>query len=102
MLAQGEHIPSHDRHARGTCQTVCPMRDSNYLEVMDTTQGWGAGAKTDACKIPVVSWATHRIEAVADFNPARCPPRPGDKLAITVTNPQSMQSASVSVTATAN
>lgn len=63
---------------------------SNYLEIHDTTQGWDAGFGTDACNVSISSWASNRIQVVANVNEdGQCPLAAGDQLTVKVWNPQS-------------
>jgi hypothetical protein len=76
---------------------------SNYLEITDTTQNWDAGYGGDACTVAISSWAANLIELVANVNQnGACPLVAGDQLTVKVWNPESMTSASVTVTVAAN
>jgi hypothetical protein len=76
---------------------------SNYLEIHDTTQGWDAGYGTDVCTVSISSWASNRIQLVANVNQnGLCPLAAGDQLTVTVWNPQSMKSAVFPVVVSGN
>ena len=63
---------------------------SNYLEIIDTTQGWDAGFGSDVCSVAITSWASNRIQLVANVNQnGPCPLAAGDQLTVKVWNPQS-------------
>jgi hypothetical protein len=67
---------------------------SNYLEIVDITQGWNAGYGTDVCNVAISSWASNRIQLVANVNQnGQCPLAAGDQVTVKVWNPQSMKSA---------
>jgi len=76
---------------------------SNYLEISDTTQKWSAGYTGNTCGITMTSWATNRIQFVANVGQTgMCPLMAGDKLTVRVWNPQTMASATFAVTVAAN
>jgi hypothetical protein len=63
---------------------------SNYLEITDNTQNWVAGYTGSACNVAISSWASNRIQLVANVNEnGQCPLAAGDQLTVTVWNPQS-------------
>ncbi len=75
---------------------------SSYLQITDTTQGWSAGYTGNSCSVSMTSWATNRIQFVANVNQAGvCPLAAGDRLTVQVWNPQSMGTASFKVTVAA-
>ena len=77
--------------------------DSNYLEIHNSTQNWDAGYGTDVCNVALSSWASNRIQLVANVNQnGLCPLAAGDQLIIKVWNPQSMKSATFPVTVSSN
>ena len=76
---------------------------SNYLQITDTTQNWDAGYGTDSCSLAISSWASNRIQLVANVNQnGACPLAAGDQLTIKVWNPQTMAVATATVTVAAN
>ena len=76
---------------------------SGYLQVYDTTQGWSAGFTGNTCTISLLSWATNRIQFIANVNQnGVCPLAPGDQLNFKVLNPQTSTPATFKLTATAN
>ena len=74
---------------------------SNYLKIANTTQNWEAGYSGDLCGISISEWDTNNIQLVANVNQSgACPLASGDKLTITVWNPQTMTSATRKLTVT--
>ena len=72
---------------------------SNYLQIIDTTQNWSAGYTGNACTVSISSWASNRIQLVANVNQnGMCPlaaQRPAHRQ---VWNPQTMAEASFRLT----
>lgn len=65
--------------------------NSNYLEIIDTTQGWSAGYGSDVCNLTINAWSDSRISLVANVNQnGFCPVAAGDFLTVKVWNPQMM------------
>ncbi len=65
---------------------------SNYFLMLNTTQGWTAGSTGSTCTVSFNSWASNRIQLVANVNQnGVCPLVGGDQLSITVWNPQTLQ-----------
>jgi hypothetical protein len=76
---------------------------SNYLQITDTTQNWSAGYTGNSCNLSMTSWATNRIQFVANVNQnGACPLVTGDQLTVQVWNPQTMSAATYPVTVAAN
>lgn len=76
---------------------------SGYLKISDTTQGWDAGYTGDTCTVSISSWASNLIQLAANVNQnGQCPMASGDQLTVTVWNPQSLFSTSLTVTVAAN
>jgi hypothetical protein len=76
---------------------------SNYLQITDTTQNWSAGYTGNACSISMTSWATNRIQFVANVDQnGVCPLVTGDQLTVQVWNPQTMAPATYTVTVAPN
>jgi len=76
---------------------------SGYVEITDTTQNWSAGYAGDTCTVSITSWAANLIELVANVNQSGlCPMAAGDQLTVTVWNPESMTSATKTVTVQPN
>jgi hypothetical protein len=76
---------------------------SNYLEITDSTQNWSAGYTGNTCTVSMTSWATNRIQFVANVNQnGACPLAAGDLLTVQVWNPQTMALATYPVTVTPN
>jgi hypothetical protein len=76
---------------------------SNYLEITDTTQNWSAGYSGDACTVSISGWANDLIELVANVNQnGACPLVAGDQLTVNVWNPQSLTTATITVTVASN
>ena len=64
---------------------------SNFLEIQNVTENWDAGYGTDACTVSITSWASNRIQLVANVNQSGlCSMAIGDQLIIKVWNPQSV------------
>lgn len=76
--------------------------DSSFIRITDTTQNWSAGYTGDACTVQVGEWSDTAISVVANVNQdGVCPMAAGDQLTVTVWNPQTLASASLSVTVNA-
>jgi hypothetical protein len=74
---------------------------SQFLQITNHTQSWSAGYTGDACSVSISSWATNRIQLVANVNAnGNCPLAAGDQLEITVWNPETLVSATAAVTVT--
>jgi hypothetical protein len=77
--------------------------NSNYLEITDTTQNWSAGYSGDPCTVAISGWDNDLIELVANVNQnGACPLVAGDQLTVNVWNPQSMATATITVTVASN
>jgi hypothetical protein len=64
--------------------------NSNYLEIIDSTQNWDAGYGNGPCTVSIGEWSTTTISVVANLNVnGACPLLAGDQLTIKVWNPQS-------------
>ncbi len=73
---------------------------SDYLQILNVTQGWSAGYTGDSCNVSVHSWTDSQIQIVADINhKGRCPLSAGDQLTFKVWNPQSLLFWTLPVTA---
>ena len=76
--------------------------NSNFLQIADSTQNWSAGYTGDACTVAIGEWSDTTISLVANVNQnGACPMAAGDQLTVTVWNPQTMTSASSTVTVAA-
>jgi hypothetical protein len=77
---------------------------SNYLQIIDTTQNWSAGYTGDPCSVFISSWASNRIQLVANVNQGgMCPLAAGDQVTVKVWNPQTLTGpATATVTVAAN
>jgi hypothetical protein len=76
---------------------------SNYLQITDVTQNWSAGYTGNTCNVSMTSWATNRIQFVANVDQnGACPLVGGDQLNVQVWNPQTMVPATSTVTVAAN
>jgi hypothetical protein len=76
---------------------------SNYLQIYDTTQNWSAGYTGNSCTVSIGSWASNRIQLVANVNQnGVCPLAAGDQVKVKVVNPQSGVSATFQLTVAAN
>jgi hypothetical protein len=76
---------------------------SSYLEITDTTQNWSAGYSGDLCTVSISGWDNDLIELVANVNQnGMCPLLAGDQLTVNVWNPQSMVTATLTVTVASN
>lgn len=65
--------------------------NSQYFQIVDTTQSWTAGHTTSPCTVSINAWASNRIQLVANVNQAGpCPLAAGDQLTFKVWNPQTM------------
>ncbi len=76
--------------------------NTKYLRITDGTKKWSAGYSGDTCNMSLTSWATNRIQFVANVNHTGCPLAAGDQLKVEVWNPQTMTNASFQVTVSAN
>jgi hypothetical protein len=76
---------------------------SAYLQIFDTTQNWSAGFTGDSCTVSLNSWASNRIQLVANVNQnGACPLAAGDQVDVKVVNPQSGAAKTFKVTVSAN
>jgi hypothetical protein len=76
--------------------------DSSFIQITDATQNWSAGYTGDTCTVQVDEWSDTAISVVANVNQnGVCPMAAGDQLTVTVWNPQTLASASSSVTVSA-
>jgi hypothetical protein len=76
---------------------------SGFLQIADSTENWSAGYSGNACSVSITSWAANLIELVANVNQnGVCPLAAGDQLTVTVWNPESMTSATATVTVQPN
>lgn len=72
---------------------------SDFIQILNLTQNWSAGHTGDACSLVFGEWSDTMISVVANVNQnGACPLAAGDQLAITVWNPQTLISASSTVT----
>jgi len=72
---------------------------SQYLGFRDLTQRWAAGYPGSECTVSIGEWDTGTIQLLANVNlDGKCPLVSGDLLKFEVWNPQSMLSATFSVT----
>ena len=77
--------------------------NTNYLRITDSTQNWSAGFVGDPCTVDVGEWSDNLISVVANVNQnGVCPMQAGDQLIVTVWNPQTLASASLSLTVMAS
>jgi hypothetical protein len=75
---------------------------SKFLEIKDLTQNWSAGYTGNSCTLNIGEWSGTLISVVANVNQnGACPLAVGDQLSVTVTNPQTLSSASFTVTVAA-
>ena len=75
---------------------------SHYLQITDSTQGWSAGYTGNPCTVSIGEWSGTLISVVANVNQnGVCPMAAGDQLTVTVTDPQTFQSASMTTTVVA-
>ena len=73
--------------------------NSNYFQLTDVTQNWSAGYTGDACTVEMGEWSDTSISLIANVNQnGVCPMAAGDQLTVTVWNPQTLLSASSTVT----
>ena len=73
---------------------------SNYLRITDVTQNWSAGYTGNPCTVSITSWDAGLIELVASLGEKPgCPILPGDHVQVEVWNPQTMVSATSTLTA---
>ena len=76
---------------------------SNFLEVTDTTEHWSAGFTGNPCSITMTSWATNRIQFVANVDQnGVCPLAAGDQLTVQVWNPETLVLATFATTVAPN
>jgi hypothetical protein len=76
--------------------------NSNFLRITNITQNWSAGYTGDTCTIQIGEWSDTAISLVANVNQnGVCPMAAGDQLTVTVWNPQTLGTASVSVSVAA-
>lgn len=77
--------------------------NSSYLQIYNTTRNWSAGFTGNPCTVYIDSWASNRIQLVANVNVnGTCPLTAGDQLKIKVVNPQSGAPATYQLTVSAN
>jgi len=70
--------------------------NSNFLEINDATQVWIAGLTGSPCNVSIGEWSDGQISLIANVNQnGLCPMAVGDKLTVTVTNPQTLTSATL-------
>ncbi len=75
---------------------------SNYLQIIDTTEGWGAGHTGDACSVSIDSWSNQQIQLVANVSQnGMCTLAAQDNLRVKVWNPQTMAAAEFKLTVAA-
>ncbi len=75
---------------------------SNYFRMRNATKNWSAGYTGDTCTVSFSSWAANRIQLVANINePGKCPLAVGDKLEVSVWNPETLATATFPVTVAA-
>jgi len=75
---------------------------SNYLQIIDTTEAWGAGHNRDACSVSISSWSSTQIQLVANVNQnGQCPLAANDHLHVMVWNPQTLTEATFKLTVAA-
>jgi hypothetical protein len=74
---------------------------SKYLGFRDVTQGWEAGLSGAPCTVSISEWDSDQIQMVANVpnTHGKCSIASGDKLKITVWNPQTMVSATFNTVA---
>jgi hypothetical protein len=73
---------------------------SAYLGIRNLTRQWVAGASGSLCTVSISGWDVGEIQFVANVGQTgQCPLASGDKLKITVTNPETMLTTSFKVTA---
>ena len=78
------------------------LGNSNFVQITDTTQNWSAGYTGNACTVQVGEWSDTAISLVANVNQnGVCPLAAGDQVTVTVWNPQTLASASASITVAA-
>lgn len=76
--------------------------NSDFIKIYDATQNWSAGYTGDACTVQVGEWSDTAISVVAYVNQGEvCPMAAGDQLTVTVWNPQTLVSATLTVTVAA-
>jgi hypothetical protein len=76
--------------------------DSFYIQITDVTQNWSAGHAGDACTVQMGEWSDTSISLIANVNQnGMCPMAAGDQLTVTVWNPQTLVSATMTVTVAA-
>ncbi len=72
--------------------------NSNFVRITDITQNWSAGYTGDICTVQIGEWSDTTISLVANVNQnGVCPMAAGDQLTVTVWNPQTRATASLSV-----
>jgi hypothetical protein len=73
--------------------------NSNFVYIADSTQNWNAGYAGSPCTVTIGEWSGTAISLVANVNQnGACPMAAGDQLTVTVWNPQTLSSASLTVT----
>jgi len=74
--------------------------DSNFLEIAE--ENWSAGTPGATCTVTVGEWSDTEISLVANVNEnGVCPMAAGDKLTVTVWNPQTLASTAFTTTVAA-
>ncbi|MFN7997558.1 MAG: hypothetical protein U0Q18_28325 [Bryobacteraceae bacterium] len=63
---------------------------SDYLEIIDSTQGWNAAYNGSSCNVYIDQWTDSGVSLTASPGNASCPMAPGDQLTVKIWNPQSM------------
>ena len=109
MHAGGGTAPAAYRHPRapsggfGSFPLGLPYSgNSNFIRITDATQNWSAGYTGDPCTLQVGEWSDTAISVIANVNQnGMCPLAAGDQLTVTVWNPQTLNSASSTVTVVA-
>lgn len=71
---------------------------SNYLDIIDTTQGWTAGYVGSPCTVSIGEWSDGLVSMIANVNQnGACPMAAGDSVTVRVYNPQTLNSASAQI-----
>lgn len=72
--------------------------NSNFVQISDTTRNWSAGSTGDPCTLQIGEWSDTAISLIANVNQnGVCPMAAGDQLTVTVWNPQTLVSTSLTV-----
>ena len=73
--------------------------DTNFVRIDDTTQGWSAGNTGNACTVTIGEWSDSLVSLVANVNQnGACPMAANDSLSVTIWNPQTLTSSSMTTT----